>query len=60
MTDRLQRERELPEGYQFGDAREPRIAIRYVKQFDIVTDHTPTRFPCEWPKHWNDIERGEH
>lgn len=61
MTDRLRRERELPKGYQFGDARgvSNNLSIRFVRQFDIVTDHRPARFPCEWPQHWNVIE-GEH
>lgn len=38
------REKDLPAGYQFGDARHMgRIAIRYLKQWDIVPDPKPWR-----------------
>lgn len=61
MTERARRPTaaDLPVGYQFGDAAQPQIAIRYVQQFDIIVDSHPTRFPCEVPPHWNVIE-GEH
>lgn len=62
MTDRLRRERVLPEGYQFGDARivSNKIAIRFVRQFDIVTDtfQNGSRIGCL--KHWSTIEGDPH
>lgn len=42
MTDR--KRDPLPEGYQFGDARErPRLAVRFLQRFDIVPDQKPRR-----------------
>lgn len=69
MTDRLKsRKRELPNGYQVGDAkwRAPHdnaaeiISVRFVRQYDITADINPPLIHRELQQHWNDIERGEH
>jgi hypothetical protein len=49
MPSHQKRREPLPKGYQFGDAGKPRIAIRFVKQYDIKADTHPTRIPALSP-----------
>lgn len=53
MPSHQDRREPLPKGYQFGDAgrrmmneHHPRIAIRYVKPWDITPDPQP--FRMDW------------
>lgn len=53
LASKAREKAELPAGYQFGDARHHgRIAIRFVKQWDITADVQPWSAP-----HLNAAER---